>query len=308
MSVRSRLSPPLVASAAPAASAASATAPTLPLGWGPWPGLRAAPRALTVLALGVTASAPACGWGTGSSFIEQPLAPANEPQLPEARGPGGPPPGRRPSVTLETKERVPGDVRGQNLGVFRNTYYDFPNEADFTATAKGEPVTLRDASCGSIGPVARGFFEALCVQGSGSLAKGGTVSFAKRDCACAEVCPRTGQKICFEALDAKAFPWGRGAAGRPISPLRSVAADTTVLPMGTPLYIPELDGLPIGEAGALHDGCVAVEDRGLKVRESHIDIFTGRPQTTERLEDMLPSNQGVHVVIGTTRCERLARR
>jgi 3D (Asp-Asp-Asp) domain-containing protein len=250
----------------------------------------------------------ACGWGTGSSYIEEPLTPASEPALPTARGPEGPPPSHRGTVTLEAKDNVPADVRGQNLGAFRNTYYDFPAEADFAARGGTDTVTLRDGSCGALGTVPRGFFEALCVQGSGSLQKGGTVSFAKRDCACADVCPRTGQKICFEALDAKSYPWGRGAAGKPITPLRSVAADTSLLPMGTALYIPELDGLPLGEGGTPHDGCVAVEDRGLKVRDSHIDIFTGRPQTTERIEDMLPSNQGVHVVIGTKRCERLSHR
>lgn len=252
----------------------------------------------------------ACGWGTGSAYIEEPLSPASEPELPGGRAPSGPAPGRKPSVTLETKERVPEDLRGQNLGVFRNTYYDFPSEADVVSkeTTSGAKVTLRDPSCGALAEVPRPFFEALCVQGSGSLARGGTVSFAKRDCACADVCPRTGQKICFEALDPKAYPWGRGAAGKPIAPLRSVAADTQLLPMGTALYVPELDGLPIGEGGAVHDGCLAVEDRGLKVRDNHIDIFTGKPRTTERIEDMLPSNQGVHVIVGTKRCERLSRR
>ena len=258
----------------------------------------------------------ACGWGTGASFIEEPLTPATEPPLPGAPGPSSPAPGRKPSVTLEAKEHVPEDLHGQNLGMFRNTYYDFPSEGDVASkdanananASAASKVTLRDPSCGALADVPRPFFEALCVQGSGSLARGGTVSFGKRDCACADVCPRTGQKICFEALDAKAFPWGRGAAGKPISPLRSVAADTQLLPMGTALYVPELDGLPLGEAGAVHDGCLAVEDRGLKVRDNHIDIFTGRPRTTERIEDMLPSNQGVHVVVATKRCERLSRR
>lgn len=274
------------------------------------PGIHRPRTPLWSLGLGIAFSSVvgACGWGTGAAFIEQPLTPATEPELPTPpRSASAPPVGRKPSVTLETKEHVPEDVRGQNLGVFRNTYYDFPSEADLTSkdTAK---VTLRDPSCGALAEVPRAFFEALCVQGSGSLTRGGTVSFAKRDCACADVCPRTGQKICFEALDPKTYPWGRGAAGKPIAPLRSVAADTQLLPMGTALYIPELDGLPLGEAGAPHDGCLAVEDRGLKVRDNHIDIFTGRPHTTERLEDMLPSNQGVHVVIGTKRCERLTRR
>ena len=107
-----------------------------------------------------------------------------------------------------------------------------------------------NSKCEPIAKVPRGFFEAVCVQGSGALAHGTTVSFAKRDCACADVCPRTNQRICFEALDKTAYPWGRGAAGVAITPLRSVAADTRVLAMGTVLYIPELDGISRGPNAA----------------------------------------------------------
>lgn len=257
----------------------------------------------TFAALAVVAGTlGACGWGTGSSYIAEPLTPATEPELPASRG--GAPPGRKASVTLEAKEHVPDEVRGQNLGIFRNTYYDFPSETELKDERK---VTVRGPACEAIADVPRAFYEALCVQGSGSLARGGTVSFAKRDCACAEVCPRTSQRICFESLDAKSYPWGRGAAGRPIAPLRSIAADTQFLPMGTAVYVPEIDGLPLIEGGGLHDGCLVVEDRGLKVRDAHIDIFTGRPRTTELVEDMLPSNQGVHVVVGTKRCARLGK-
>lgn len=195
---------------------------------------------------------------------------------------------------------------GRVLGTFRNTYYDFPSEADYT----GAPVPLMNASCEAIAKVPRGFYEAVCVQGSGSLASGGTVSFAKRDCACAEPCPRTGQRICFDALDKATFPWGRGAAGTPITPLRSVAADTRILPMGTVIYVPELDGLAIRpessiEGGTL-DGCFVVEDRGLRVQGEHIDIFTGHPAQTAALNALVPSNKGVTVVVDAPKCARLA--
>jgi 3D (Asp-Asp-Asp) domain-containing protein len=133
------------------------------------------------------------------------------------------------------------------------------------------------------------------------------VSFAKRDCACAEVCPRTGQRICFDALDPATFPWGRGAAGRPIAPMRTLAADTAVLPMGTVVYIPELDGAPRGEAGEAHDGCFVVEDRGLKVTGEHVDIFTGSPAQTALLNQRVPSNQGVTVIVGAPRCQGAQR-
>lgn len=192
------------------------------------------------------------------------------------------------------------------LGTFRNTYYDFPNEADMTGGAR---TRLMNAACQPIAEVPRAFHDAVCVQGSGSLARGGTVSFAKRDCACADVCPRTGQRICFEALDRATFPWGRGAAGVPIAPLRSVAADTKVLPMGTVLYIPELDGAEsmTNDTSSAHDGCFVVEDRGLKVQGEHVDIFTGRPAQTAILNAKVPSNQGVTVIVDSPRCAHLAR-
>jgi 3D (Asp-Asp-Asp) domain-containing protein len=193
---------------------------------------------------------------------------------------------------------------GRVLGTFRNTYYDFPREADH----KGTSVALKSASCETIATVPKTFHDALCVQGSGSLARGGTVSFAKRDCACAEICPRTGQRICFEALDRTSFPWGRGAAGRPIQPLRTVAADTNVLPMGTVIYIPELDGVPRSKDGAAIDGCFVVEDRGLRVQGEHVDVFTGDPRETAALNAQVPSNRGVTVVVDAPKCSHLAQR
>src|SRR5690606_18548936 len=148
----------------------------------------------------------------------------------------------RPALKLQGEKRLvkPGPVDGRLLGVFRNTYYDFPAEADFS----GAKTSLMAPSCKPISHVPRSFFEAVCVQGSGTLLSGETVSFAKRDCACAEVCPRTGQKICFDKLDQKQFPWGRGARGTAITPLRSIAVDSNVIPLGTKVYILEYDGVP----------------------------------------------------------------
>ena len=81
-------------------------------------------------------------------------------------------------------------------------------------------VALKSAECQTIKDVPRGFYEAVCVQGSGTLRRGATVSFAKRDCDCAPVCPKTGQKICFDELDAREYPWGRGATGKVVLEVR----------------------------------------------------------------------------------------
>lgn len=259
------------------------------------------------------------GLGSGSKWAEQPLVDDEKPvsAMPVGANESLPPPSSARSTRTLGQPRNknegplqagPGDRTGGGgrvLGTFRNTYYDFPRENDHT----GAPVSLMNASCQPIAQVPRGFYDAVCVQGSGVLKKGNVVSFAKRDCECAEICPRTSQKICFEALDPKQFPFGRGAAGTAIRPMRSIAADTNVLPMGTVVYIPELDGAPRGAgSGEPLDGCFVVEDRGLRVKGEHVDIFTGHPQHTAAFEQIVPSNSGVTVVVQAPKCARATPR
>jgi two-component system sensor histidine kinase HydH len=186
------------------------------------------------------------------------------------------------------------------IETFRNTYYDFPSDAG----GRGPTRQLFDASCRPIRTVSQTFHDSLCVQGSGRLVTGETVSFAKRDCSCASICPRTDQKICFEMLDRDKFPFGRGAAGRAITPLKTVAVDSEVIPLGTVLYIPEYHGLRMPD-GQPHDGCFLAEDRGLKVRGKHIDVFTGSPQVTKSWNKAVPTGQGVRVIAGASRCAHL---
>lgn len=194
-------------------------------------------------------------------------------------------PAPRPALALAPA------AAGQPLGddVYRNTYYDFPSEG----------LGLKDAAlfgvdCSPLADVTTEFHDRVCVQGSGRLTDGATVSFAKRGCSCAAVCPRTGQQICFERLDPARFPAGRGATGRAITPLRTVAVDVALIPLGTPLYIPEYAGVARPDGGA-HDGCFIAEDRGVAVTGRHIDVFTGDPATTALWNALVPSNRGVHV-------------
>lgn len=182
---------------------------------------------------------------------------------------------------------------------FRNTYYDFPKE-----DAGTKDTALYDATCKLITNVTRDFHDRVCVQGSGRLSTGETVSFAKRDCDCAQECPRTSQKICFERLDPARFPTGRGALGKPITPLRSIAVDSSVIPLGTVVFIPEFKGIEL-PTGGKHDGCFIAEDRGLKVVGRQIDIFTGDPSITTLVNAKVPSNKGVRVYPNDARCRNL---
>ncbi len=204
---------------------------------------------------------------------------------------------------LRPVRQLGGKLEGKVLGKFRNTYYDFPSESEHT----GPAVALKNAECQTIKDVPKGFYEAVCVQGSGTLAGGQTVSFAKRDCSCAAVCSKTGQKICFDALDPKQFPYGRGATGGAITPLYTVAVDSDVIPLGTTVYIPELEGMPRdAESSGLHDGCFLAQDRGLRVKGKHVDVFTGHPSMTRLWNKLAPSNDGVTLVLDSPKCARAA--
>jgi 3D (Asp-Asp-Asp) domain-containing protein len=184
--------------------------------------------------------------------------------------------------------------------LFRNTYYDFPREA-----AGKKESTIFDAQCAPIAQVPKAFHDQVCVQGSGRLATGSTVSFAKRNCSCAAMCPRTGQQICFERLDPARFPSGRGATGKAITPFRTVAVDSNVIPLGTSVFIPEFVGLPRPD-GKPHDGCFVAEDRGLRVVGRQVDVFMGDPASTVVWNKLFPSNRGVHVRVNEPRCRHVA--
>ena len=102
--------------------------------------------------------------------------------------------------------------------------------------------------------------------GNGRLPDGRTLVVAGA-CACA-------RSPCFR--DETQNPWGTGAGDRPLIPFRSVAVDRTVVPIGTRLYIEELDGIAFpGAALALHDGCVTADDTGGRIVGAKLDFFVG---------------------------------
>jgi len=313
----------------------------VPFDWGftpnPWPTTRAAHGAPNdwwgLLRGAVVASLCSACATTGSGWMAQPWDPSHPSDDDDSTISGGarrPKPAQRQSLASRTigiddpanmdtvgdtgggfqsepsplRPRVAAKgtpIEGKVIGTFKNTYYDFPIEGDYS----GENVPLYDGQCRARASVPRGFFETLCVQGSGLLASGNPVSFSRRDCECAPVCPRTGQKICFDVLDMAKFPWGRGATGQPITPLLTVAVDSKVLPLGTSIYIPEYEGLPRElERRTKHDGCFVAQDRGLRVQGQHVDIFTGQSAMTRLWNSLVASNVGVTVVVDSPHCTR----
>ncbi|MBM4358854.1 MAG: hypothetical protein FJ096_12185 [Deltaproteobacteria bacterium] len=283
----------------------------------------AKPRTPTVATAAATLLAMASYGCTGKDWVRPDAAPATTVRVDDgwneaapratATATASPPPAPvgeaapapLPPLTLALGETAPASgspASAPSGAVFRNTYYFFPEEPGYAET--GPTRGLFDAKCRPIRTVSQTFHDQLCVQGSGRLASGETVSFARRGCECAAECPRSGQRICFELLDAARFPWGRGANGRAITPLKTVAVDDSI-PLGTVLYVPEMNGLRDLE-GKPHDGCFVAEDRGSKVKGRQIDFFVGRAEAGEVWNRAVPSNRGVHVVLGASQCAALA--
>lgn len=70
---------------------------------------------------------------------------------------------------------------------------------------------------------------------------------------------------------------GVGVKDDPLVPFVSVAVDPTVIPLGTKLYVQELDGMELpprdAQPAAIHDGCVVAQDIGAKIKDLKIDWF-----------------------------------
>ena len=71
--------------------------------------------------------------------------------------------------------------------------------------------------------------------------------------------------------------FGEGVDGNILAPYRTIATDTSKIPVGTVLYIPEARGLKIklGDTIVIHDGYFFAGDRGGAIKDNHIDVFTG---------------------------------
>lgn len=195
------------------------------------------------------------------------------------------------------------------IGAFDVTFYYVAGEVDHAAPRAGETllasaivgerVTLYGESCRPIADVTREFSRRLALQGTGQLADGRVLN-VWGTCHCATT-------PCYQVTSTT---WGTGGGGRPLVPFRSVAVDPGVVPLGTALYIPMLDGkLMPGRApwgGFVHDGCVVAADVGGNVRGAQLDLFTGRRGWYLGLAGRAGRQRGIAVYPGGERCARPA--
>jgi 3D (Asp-Asp-Asp) domain-containing protein len=155
----------------------------------------------------------------------------------------------------------------QLVGTFEMSFYWMSLQSDFD---DAEDTAIYDKQCTAIATVPAKFAQRMTVEGTGKLSDGRVLNTAGA-CEC-------GYSPCFFQVPRRT-QWGLGVKNRALSPFRSIAVDHDVVPIGTRLYIPELDGLRMpGKApwgGFVHDGCVIADDRGGAVRGNEIDFFAG---------------------------------
>ena len=183
---------------------------------------------------------------------------------------------------------------GAARGIFELTYYWVTAESDFTGTAT-EPIY--DDRCTVLATVPPEFARSLRLEGTGRLVDGRVVN---TDGACG--CPRS---PCFAEVD-RDHAWGYGVQDRALVPYRSVAVDRKVVPIGTKLWVAELDGVAMpGDppwGGFVHDGCVVATDVGGGIDGAQLDWFVGLRSSYRSLDVALTDLAKITVHDGGARC------
>jgi len=190
-----------------------------------------------------------------------------------------------------------------------NTYYITTSETDF---ARGTESPLYTSAGALIANVSHAFAQDLFVEGAGFLADGRLLNVSG-SCGRGDYFTVTaaihGQQ-CYHVVNRAVAPWGLGGHSSPLVPLRTIAADRTVIPWGSKVYIAQFDGLaiprietaagPIG--GFVHNGCFVASDTGGAIGGAHIDIFAGSRSMMRVLERIYPTRTGLDAWVGSQGC------
>lgn len=181
-----------------------------------------------------------------------------------------------PEDDAEEEERDPGTL----VGDVRVTYYWVSYEGDFTCSEADTDLATCDGE--TIARVCREFAEAARMEGTARLLDGRMINIG--GCGC------SGGFSCFVVLDTALYPWGMGNRSNALEPFVSVATDVDVIPSGTVLYSPEIDGirLPDDAGGGTHDGCLRADDVGGGISGMHIDFFAALREWYLEIDPQVP--------------------
>lgn len=186
--------------------------------------------------------------------------------------------------------------------------YDDLGSPAIAKAMRGEPirdgwVDLYNTMGFFVGRFTEYFAAAVRLEGSALMADGRVLSYAGK-------CDY-GFGTCFDQLDTSVHPFGRGArhqrkaeGRRNLTPFKSVAVDPRLIPIGEPIYVPELDGLPLPD-GSIHDGCVRGDDTGGGIKRRKMDFFVVTYWNYKFMQDQVMNVPWITPHLESPRCEYL---
>jgi 3D (Asp-Asp-Asp) domain-containing protein len=200
---------------------------------------------------------------------------------------------------LDAKLPLRGKVKeccGYPIGLanFRLSFYWLAYESDYANEPYDTTLYTRDGYF--LGRFPRTFVYELRLEGSGVLRDGRVLNY-DGDC-------RFGVGTCFRTLERGEFPLGRGVQNRPLEPFRSIAVDPRYIPIGSPVFVPELVGLRLPD-GTRHDGCLRADDQGGAIRLRKIDYFVESWFNYKYLAEQLWWRLDVTPLLDEPRCQYL---
>ncbi len=145
---------------------------------------------------------------------------------------------------------------------FRLSFYWLAWESDYAWEPRDTDIYTREGFF--IGRFPHAFVFELKLEGSGVLLDGRVLNY---DGGCSY-----GMGTCFRTVDPNEHPLGAGVQQRALAPFRSIAVDPRYIPIGSPVWVPELAGIEMPD-GSRHDGCLRADDQGGAIKQHKLDFF-----------------------------------
>jgi len=177
---------------------------------------------------------------------------------------------------------------------FRLSFYWLAYEAEYANESYDTDIYTRRGYF--IGRFPSAFVYELKLEGSGILRDGRVLNY---DGEC-----NYGMGTCFKTLSLDEHPLGAGVQGRALLPFRSIAVDPRYIPIGSPVYVPELVGVVMPD-GTRHDGCLRADDMGGAIKEHKLDFFVESYFNFKFIADNLWWRMKATPTLEEPRCEYL---
>jgi len=182
-----------------------------------------------------------------------------------------PEPREEPPPREEPGPREEPELRRESLGHFGITFYCLVDEAAERFVGLPQEVPILDIYGRTIALVCSEFKRKADIEGSARLWDGRVINYAGR----------AAEGIRYRVVEGA--KWGLGAANAEwlsrlepykLIPYRTAAVDPQRIPLGSVLFVPRAQGIPLPN-GTEHDGYFLAHDVGGAIKGERLDLFVG---------------------------------